>query len=69
MTKAYVRFGFDPSTDNDLIPTKDGDYIILEPNKAYPAKIPEEIEDDEFNTEIEVEGETYIVNSIDLDFV
>ncbi len=53
----------------DLIPTDTGDYLRLEPTICFPARLPEHLQDNEFNCEIELGFETFRVSSIDLEFL
>lgn len=51
------------------IPHKGGGHLEMDENATYQAWSPEDIEDDEFDTAILYEGNVYLVNGIDLEWI
>lgn len=52
---------------HEWLPTSDG-HVQLRPDKLYPCDQPDELDDEEFNLVVNVNGDKLLMRSIDFDF-
>jgi len=58
-----------PDLQDHKIPTAGGNYLRIDPDACFPAELLDDLDNEEFNCEIELGFTTYRVSSIDLEFL